>query len=150
VKLSKIDSKSLFLLAIAFPSLIDLYYKDAKELRFRVSTLFQAGYSKAALINDVSKSRKITLDYLDFLKSLGFKEIQVLWFIDSYCDQYLDYVKKQRKLLWNDVKKVVVSDSIFIEFNNKKTDEILPYLEQVDMVMSYTEAYIEENYKWVV
>ena len=134
--MSNVEKKTLYLLMTVFPSLLDLYYTHPGEIRFQITNLLRAGYYK--YVNDLQKDefQKYSLLLIENIKTWKLTELEVILIIDSFCDEYLDFVKKERRLLWIQLKQLVESNDVFIkfntEYNEKSTDEHLNILTQAD------------------
>jgi len=146
--MSSIEFRTLFLLLTVFPSLLDLYYKDSGDLRFQINIIVRAGYYKYLdEINEVY-FKKISLEFINSIREWNLSDIEVLLVFDNYCEQYLEYVKKERKLLWMQFKNMLASNKKFSDFVNACAGSIsenqLSSLDRAEEFFNYTELYLKK------
>lgn len=134
MRISNNRRHAIILLSIIFPSVLDLYYKENKDLYYQCSIVFKAGYN--AILSQLQEDRlkEISLLIIEYLKTLKLTKIEVLLLFDTYIVEYSDYVKHERKYLWQQMKNLIDSNDKYIEFLNSLNFDFTSNYKELDKI----------------
>lgn len=146
--MSDLTKKTLFLLVCVFPSILDIFYKN-KYFRYQVGIILKAGYpyiDKDNSLNQVAL-RELTTRFIEEIRGFKLKDIEVLLIFDNFCDEYLENVRKERRFLWQQMKQMIESNEIYVNFNSNynsnSSDGDYAVLERAEKVFIFINEFIK-------